>query len=257
MNYLSMLCATDFEANAIILYVIVALIILVVLGQSFYFLIRAYKRAKEKGMDMSKINKTISSAAIFTIAPAVSILIGVIVLSKSLGVPFSWLRLSVIGSLSYETTAAASALDALGKSLSELITDPDVFVTITWIMTIGIILSLVLTPILTKKIQGGLKTMEKKDKKWTEILNNAMFVGMISAFLGFVFGDVYLIFEGNTSGLTPVCVMAVSALTMCLCGLLSSKFKIKWITDYAVPFSLIVGMLSAIPISSLLGAWAG
>ena len=257
MNMFNMLSAIDFSSNAIILYVIVAVIILVVLGQSFYFLIRAYKRAKEKGMDMSKIKKTISSAAIFTIAPAVSILIGVLVLSKSLGVPFSWLRLSVIGSLSYETTAAASALDALGKTMSELISDPDVFVTIAWIMTIGIILSLVLTPILTKKIQGGLKNMENKDKKWTEILNNAMFVGMISAFLGFVFGDVYLIFDGDTSGLTPVCVMAVSAITMCICGLLSSKFKIKWITDYAVPFSLIVGMISAIPITSLLGAWAG
>ena len=37
------------------------------------------------------------TAAIFTIAPAVAIVIGVITLSKDLGVPLPWLRLSVIG----------------------------------------------------------------------------------------------------------------------------------------------------------------
>jgi len=39
-------------------------------------------------------------------APAVAIVISVITLSKDLGLPLPWLRLSVVGSLSYETIAA-------------------------------------------------------------------------------------------------------------------------------------------------------
>ena len=92
-----------------------------------------------------------------------------------------------------------------------------------------------------------------KDKKWGEIFNNAMFLGMISAFLGYVFCDVGLLFKGDTSGLIPVCVMAVSAVVMAICGLLATKLKIRWLTDYALPASLIVGMASAIPFTSLLG----
>ena len=72
----------QFSTNSPIIFVFVGIIILVVLAQSVYFLVRAVKRAKQKGMDMSVIKKTISSAAIFTIAPAVSILVGVVVLSK-------------------------------------------------------------------------------------------------------------------------------------------------------------------------------
>ena len=92
-----------------------------------------------------------------------------------------------------------------------------------------------------------------KDKKWGEIFNNAMFLGMISAFLGYVFCDVGLIFRGDTSGLVPVCVMIVSALVMAVCGICATKLKIRWLTDYALPISLVAGMASAIPFTSLLG----
>ena len=91
-----------------------------------------------------------------------------------------------------------------------------------------------------------------KDKKWGEIFNNAMFLGMISAFLGYVFCDVGLVFKGNTSGLVPVCVMVVSAIVMAVCGLSAKKFKMRWLEDYALPFSLILGMASAIPLTGWL-----
>ena len=92
-----------------------------------------------------------------------------------------------------------------------------------------------------------------KDKKWGEIFNNAMFLGMISAFLGYVFCDVGLVIKGDMSGLIPVCVMATSAIVMAICGLIATKAKIRWLTAYALPLSLIVGMASAIPYTMLLG----
>jgi len=76
---------------------------------------------------------------------------------------------------------------------------------------------------------------------------------MISAFLGYVFCDVSDIFHGKTAGLTPVCVMAVSAVIMAICGLIATKFKIRWLTDYALPLSLVGGMAAAIPLASILG----
>ena len=92
-----------------------------------------------------------------------------------------------------------------------------------------------------------------KDKQWGEIFNNAMFLGMISAFLGYVFCDVGTVVKGDLSGLIPVCVMAVSAVIMAICGTIATKAKIRWLTDYALPLSLVGGMASAIPITSWLG----
>ena len=223
------------------------------LGQSFFFLIKAMKRAKQLGIASSTLKKTISSAAIFTVAPAVAILVGIIALSKSLGLALPWLRLSVIGSITYETVAAGNALEAAGMNAGTTISDPSVFITVAWVMTIGIAAGLILVPFVTKKIQSGLLNVTMKDKKWGEIFNNAMFLGMISAFLGYVFCDVGLVFNGDTSGLIPVCVMLVSAVVMAICGLGATKLKIRWLNDYALPISLICGMASAIPFTNLLG----
>lgn len=102
---------------------------------------------------------------------------------------------------------------------------------------------------------------------------------MIAAFLGFVFCDVSRLWRANangivvetetmfnevgqkvdqaveysaTSGLIPVCVMVVSALVMVVCGLLMRKPKLKWLSEYAMPISLIAGMAAAIPLSAWL-----
>ena len=243
----------QFSVNHPILYVIVGAIIALVMAQSIFFLVKAVKRAKELGISKETVKKTISSAAIFTIAPAVAVLIGVVALSKSLGVALPWLRLSVIGSITYETVAAGNALEAAGMSAGTTITDPSIFITIAWVMTVGIAAGLVLVPFVTKKLQTGMSKIGMKDKKWGEIFNNAMFLGMISAFLGYVFCDVGLVVKGDTSGLIPVCVMAVSAIVMAVCGTIATKAKIRWLTDYALPMSLIIGMASAIPLTMLLG----
>ncbi len=242
----------EFSVNSPILFVLVGIIIAAVLAQSFYFLIRAMKRAKELGIASSTVKSTITSSAVFTIAPAIAILVGVVALSKSLGIAIPWLRLSVIGSLTYETVAAGNTLEALELDAGSTITDASAFVTILWVMTLGIAIGLILVPFVTKKIQGGMTKIGMKDKKWAEIFNNAMFLGMISAFLGYVFCDVTYVFSGDFSGLVPVFVMLVSAIVMAILGILATKLKIRWMTDYALPISLICGMAAAIPFNAWL-----
>ena len=246
-----------FSTNHPILFVLAGILVAVVLGQSVYFLLKALKHSKEIGMDQVKIRKTIKTAAIFTIAPAVSIVISVITLAKSLGIPLPWLRLSVVGSLSYEAIAASNAVSAMGLELgkiSELTAQQ--FVNITLVMTISILVGIWLVPVIGKKLLGGMTKLEAKDKKWSEIFQNAMFIGMIAACLGLVVGDFGMLWNPvagipATTGLIPVCVMGVSALVMVALGLAMRKWK--WLGDYALPISLILGMASAIPITAWLG----
>lgn len=267
-----------FSVNHPILFVLVGIIIAAVIGQSVYFLVKSYKRAKAIGMDMSKVKKTVRSAIIFTIAPAVSIVITVLTLSRALGIALPWLRLSVVGSLSYETVAASGAASGMGTSLKELTTTPitaSQFVTVAIVMTLSIMVGIWLVPVVAKRYQKGLVSFEKKDTKWSSILQNSLFVGMISAFVGFIFCDVARLWtstEGyvyateknelneevavrytSTSGLVPVFVMIISAGLMCVCGVLIKKFKWKWLNDYALPLCMIVGMVMAIPLTAWLG----
>lgn len=248
----------EFHVNHPILFLLAGIIFAAVLAQSVYFLAKALRRSKELGMDQKKIRKTIKTAAVFTIAPAVSIVISVIALSKSLGIPLPWLRLSVVGSLSYEAIAAGNAVSAMGLTLGKIDSlTAQRFVNISLVMTLSIMVGIWLVPAIGKKLLGGMTTLENRDAKWADIFQNAMFIGMISTFLGYVFCDFSRLWAPGdytaTSGLVPVCVMAVSALVMLVCGLLMKKYKWAWVNDYALPISLVLGMASAIPITAWLG----
>ena len=262
----------EFHVNHPLLFVLAGLLVAVVLGQSVYFLVKALKRSRELGMDSGKVGKTIRTAAIFTVAPAVAIVISVIALSKSLGIPLPWLRLSVVGSMSYEAIAAENAVSAMGLTLGKIdALTAQQYINIVLVMTISILVGIWLVPLIGKKLLGGMSTMATKDGKWADVFSNAMFIGMIATFLGFVFCDVSRLWSGDengmvavtvegqeelvttTSGLIPVLVMASSAVVMLLCGLLMKKLKWKWLNDYALPISLVLGMLAAIPITAWLG----
>lgn len=248
----------EFSLNHPVLFVLAGIIITAVLAQSAFFLIKAWRRGKELGIAKEKLRKIAVTAAIFTIAPAISIIICIFTLTKALGVPLPWLRLSVVGSLSYETVAQENAIEALKKAngIQDLpaIETASQYVTVALVMTISILVGIWLVPVLAKRMQKGMTKLENRDKKWAEIFQNAIFLGMIAAFVGFIFCDFSSVFSGETKGLIPVCVMAVSALVMCVSGILVKKFKnIHWISDYALPLSLVSGMASAIPITALFG----
>ena len=267
----------EFYVNHPFIFILVAIIVAVVLGQSVYFLVKAMRRSKQLAMDQTKIKKTIRTAAIFTIAPAVAIVISVVTLSKKLGIALPWLRLSVVGSMSYETIAATNALQAMGQSLgSNAPLTAQQFVNVLLVMTISILVGIWLVPVISKKLQSGMANLGKRDAAWANIFQNSLFIGMISAFVGFVFCNVYMrwtpdarfitetvtvdgqdvkqqIAVSPTYGLIPVCTMLVSALVMVVCGLLMKKPKLKWLSEYALPISLVLGMAAAIPLTAWLG----
>ena len=238
----------NFSVNSTFLYIVAICVIIFVLAQSAFFLVRAYRRGKALGIESAKLKKTIISTCVFTIAPAISILIGIITLSKFLGIPLPWIRMSVIGAITYELPAATSTANALGISLAETITDPKTYSAIAWVMTLGIMPSIILPPILMKKIQGGMIKIKNKDSKWGDIFMTSMFLGMISAFLGMVFADI----RSGLAGWIPIFVLLVSAAIMGICGLLIKKFKMKWLETYALAISMVVAMVFACVITPMI-----
>ena len=242
-----------FSVNHPILFLLAGIVIAVVLAQSVFFLIRAWRRGVQMGMDQKKLRRIMINAAVFTIAPAIAIIISVATLAKNLGIPLPWLRLSVVGSQSYETIAASNTMEGMGIRLgSNVALNASQYVTIALVMTISIMVGIWLVPVVARKMQKGMISMEKRDKKWADLFSASMFIGMIAAFLGFVFCDFGSVFKGETYGLVPVLVMLVSALAMVLSGVLVKLTKKRWISDYALPVSLVIGMASAIPITAWL-----
>lgn len=225
----------DFK-NSPLMFAAGAFVALFVIAQSVFFLVKAWREGKKIGMEEKNLRRAVVSSIIFSIAPSLSILIGLIAMSKALGVVLPWIRLSVIGAVTYELPAATAATSAFGLSLTQGITDPKIFAAIAWVMTLGCITPIIIIPLFLKKIQGGVDLLKGKDKKWGDIFLTALFLGMISAFLGM----------GVSGGLVPVLTLMSSAVIMAVCGLIIKKGGVKWLQNYALPFSMIGAMGLAI-----------
>ena len=183
------------NVNAGIFYLLVAIALTFIVVMCIIFLVKSYRTGIAIGMDKKILKKTITASATFTLLPSISILLGVIALSGTLGVPFSWLRLSVIGALQYELNVAEIAAQSVGLSglkVSEL--DMASFVTIALVMTVGILGGVLCCIFFLKKYLKKIGSAPKKESNgkpgFGASATTAMFVGLCAAYIGSYIGKV-------------------------------------------------------------------
>ena len=239
--------AMDFKSSPF-MYAVGIFIVIFVLAQSTFFLVRAIKRGKELGISDEKMKNAALQSALFSIAPALSIVATVIVLSGALGVVLPWIRLTVIGAIQYETASAQSALGAMGNSagIANAITDPEQFTTVAWVMTVGSVMPLVILPFLLKKLQKGIGKAMSKNKLWADVMSAAAFIGIIIAFVGRALlgtGDKSSTAIGDGAGILSLTGLVVSVAAMLLFSFLVKKQpKLQKFESFAMPLSMFIGM---------------
>ena len=245
-------------------------VIAFVVVQSVFFLVKSLKRAKELGISKETLRTTMISSAMFTVAPAISILATVIVLANALGIVLPWIRLSVIGNLAYETTAAQSALDFWGDSLRNTVTDPQKFATISWAMTLGSIAPLLLLPFFCKKLQkkvGETVNKSEKSKKFGDAISAAAFIGIVMAFVS---REIYSVTTQTTAienaegkieqvkmisgsaGFMSILVLVCAVVFMLILDIVCKKFKLSKLEPFAMPIAMFAAMGMAVLFTNIL-----
>ena len=138
------------QLNSGTMYLICGAIVLFVAAVCAVFIVRAWRAGKALGMDTARMKRAMTASATFTVLPSVGILLGVIALSGSLGIPWPWLRLSVIGALHYETQVAQAAAEQLGLQLSGETMTAGAFSTIALLMSVCIMWGMILSTLFNK-----------------------------------------------------------------------------------------------------------
>lgn len=230
-------------------------VVVFVIAQAMFFLIRAIKKAKTLGLESSTIKNTVISSSLFTIAPAIGIVATVLTLSAGLGYVLPWIRLTVIGNISYEVTAATNATEAYGLigGIANEINDPEVFGTVAWVMTLGSVMPLILIPIFLKKVQNKIGKAVSKNNAWSSIMSAAAFIGLIAAFVARAIagkGNDSII--GDGAGVLSVAALVFSVVLMLILQKIADAKGWKWLESFAMPFSMIGAMALVMLLAQIL-----
>ncbi len=242
------------QVNSGWFYLIVALVLTYITAMCVVFLVKSYRAGIKIGMDKEVLKKTIISSATFTLLPSVSILLGVVALSGTLGVPLSWLRLSVIGALQYELNVAEIAAQSIGLSglrLEEM--SMEAFVTIALVMTIGILGGLFYTIFFLKKYLKKLQANPKKKKDgkpgFGAHATTAMFIGLCGTYIGAYVGKAI---PREGSDIMPILVAAVAAAAMAVFEYFIQKKGKAQLENFSLAASMLIAMAAAVGFGMIL-----
>lgn len=208
------------------LYIIGAILITYVLFESVIIYRKAYQRGLELGMTKTQLNETTRSSAIFSIVPSLPILIGLVTMIPLFGnVVIPWIRLSVIGSVSYETYAASQIKQA--AAVASLTENLQVYSTAIWTMTLSILSGMIILIFFYKQYTNKLEAIKLKNQRWSELLIAALFMGLVGTIGA----------QQITMGGYNAMALFISIAIMAVLALISRKFK--WMEEFALPVSML------------------
>lgn len=215
-----------------------------ILGFSLVYLKKAYTRCREMGISKEDLAKVIKSSLVFSIVPSLSIVVGLFALVSVLGVLWSWWRLSVIGSLSYETLISSSVASALGFSTSAEMLESATgtqFGVVMILMSIGMLSGFLILIPFGKKLSMSVNKTEHAST-WKHVLSGTFMLCLFSVYVPvLLFGDTI-----------QAAVMLTGLAVALLIGFLASKNpKLRWLSEFVMAFSMIAGMISSLFWTSL------
>lgn len=231
--------------NGGLLYGLVAAGIVYIILFCLITLRKSYRRGVEIGMSKEKLKSAIVSSAIYSAVPSLSVVVGLFSLAAVLGVPWSWFRLSVVGSVTYELMAADMVATGAGyPSIAALNAagDPTIVGTIMFVMSICILGGIVGVLLFGKQVQTGVAKASQKGPMGA-LISGVLSLAIIEAFLPMqvVKGPVYL------------AVVLTSSVIVLIHMVIIKKFGCKWLRNFVMADTLILGMASSLIWVNLLG----
>ena len=244
--------AREFSLRDPMVFIMYGIVLAFIVALSLYYMISAFKRAKQLGIESSKIKKVITTSATFSILPGLGIALGVVTLIGTLGIAFPAIRLTVVGSLQYETQMANGVAEGLYGSMRAMIAhgiSAQDFATMAMIMTIAICSGGVEVLFFYRLYQPKLgKLMAKPSgggKKGGVNIGDLVFQ---LPFIGMVIGYLAMSLETLAKNVTFVdgyynfIAVLVAMGCMYVCDVLINKANWKWLDSFSTPLSMLIAM---------------
>lgn len=221
-----------------ILLTMVIIGLLYIVGFSLVYLKKAYSHCLELGISKTELKTVIKSSLVFSIVPSLSIVVGLFALISILGTVWSWWRLSVIGSLSYESLISSSVASAIGYATNAEMLENATgrqFGVVMILMSIGMLSGFFVLLPLGKKLSMSVDKSEGTNN-WKYVLSGTFMLCLFAVYI-----PVLLI--GDT---VQAAVMITGLVIAVALGIVAKKPGFGWLNDFIMAFSMIGGMISSI-----------
>ena len=214
-------------ANSIPMWIACGIPVILVIAQALIFAKKSYSAGKKIGLTEKQMKNAIKSSAITSIGPSIVILSGMLSLLITVGGPMAWMRLSLIGSVMFESIASVGV--QLGAdTLTPLALDMAV-----WTMILGSIGWIIFATISASRMDKVQHKISGGDPAKLMAISSAAIIGAFSSM-----SSSHLIKLNKNS---VACVLG--AVFMAILLTISEKKNIKWLKEWNLTISILAAMI--------------
>lgn len=224
-------------ANELGMWIACSFVVLVVIFQALLFMSRAYKAGIKMGIAPEKLKSGMRSGAITSIGPSVAVVIAMVSLIASLGGPFAWMRLSVIGSVPFELMAASAGAEAMGLELGGEGYGLLGYANSIWTCTLGAAGWLVLCALFTHKFNDLRMYVVRGNEALLPILSVSAMIGAFA-----YFGAPYLALRGSASTASYI----TGGIVMIIITKICQKYNWNALKEWSLGIAMVAGMFTAL-----------
>ena len=236
-------------ANSLPMWIACGIPVVFVIIQAVLFMREAYSSGEKVGLTKTQMKKAVKSSAVTSIGPSIVVLSGMLSLLVTVGGPVGWMRLSMIGSVMFESIAAGLGTSAVGVTLG---TDPMTKEALTmaiWTMilcSIGWVLFGTFSANKMEKIEH--KLSKGNSGTLTTIASTAIigvFAAMVASHLS---KPIYsLIQKADAATMSAANKNAIAcilgAVIMYVLSIVAEKKNIGWLREWALTITILGAMI--------------
>ncbi|MFI8410939.1 DUF5058 family protein [Paeniglutamicibacter gangotriensis] len=219
-------------ANSPILWACAIGIFLVIIVQSVIYMKAAKIAAPHIGMSHEELRTSFRAGAISALGPSLAVVMVAIALLTVFGTPAVLVRIGLIGSVSYETAAAAIAANTAGAELGGPTYTQAVFGLALAAMSLGGAMWMIATLVLTPLLKKGDSALRKVNPAIMMVVPGA---AMVAAFMVLGIGEL-------PKSWIHVVAFASSAGIMALLMVMAKRVNKPWIKEWALGIAIILSL---------------
>lgn len=227
-------------ANSIPMWIACAIPVAVVVFQSVFFGLKAHRAKDKLGISDQQEKAAIKSAAITAIGPSIVILASMLSLLVTVGGPIGWMRLSLIGAVMYESTAAGIGTSSVGVTLGVDPMTAQAFTQGVWTMVVGSLVWVLFGTFSADKMAKVQDKVTKGNRNLMITMAGAAVIGVFAAMTANNFIQLAKTAEGASLTLNKYSLSAVlGGVLMWASTLLGRKFNWDWMKDWSLTISIL------------------
>ncbi|MEX3517745.1 DUF5058 family protein [Corynebacterium camporealensis] len=222
-------------AQSPILWLMAFGVMAVVVFQAVLFFRLARRNAKEGYATNQEMMKAMRVGSISAIGPSIAVAIVALSLIPIFGTPVVLMRIGMVGAVAYEVATANATSETLGVPLGGDGFDGTAFATVFFVMALGAGVWMLQVIFATSSMGKASEAISN----WRPWATTALTSGALMGAFG------YLIVNNAAVSMTHFWVLVSSALSMALFLLLAKWFKLHWLKEWALGFSMIIALVVA------------